>query len=79
MTSEISKSVEKQGGIQLYAYNLMCWLLRTSTLHYGLLSFETKTLWNSINAYSSVYFIGHLMLLIIFIAYPMMKPKYKVK
>jgi len=77
ITSPMSRFVEKTGGPYLLIYNMLCWILRTSTLHYGLLAFETKVFWASIAAYRSVYFIGHLLLVVIFVLYPILNPAKK--
>lgn len=50
-----------------YIYFLVCFFVRTSTLHYGMISFELKTLNKSIAAYNALYWIGHVGIVVIYI------------
>jgi len=52
--------------ITLYIYNLLTWIIRTYAVHYGLVGFEVKTLLNYHSTYSSLYYIGHFIPLIIY-------------
>jgi len=50
-----------------YCYSLLCFIVRSFALHYGMISFEVKTLSKTFAVYNSVYWIGHVALLIIFL------------
>ena len=50
-----------------FVYYAICYLLRSFALHYGLASFEMKTLAKSLAVYASVYYIGHLVVVFVFV------------
>jgi len=50
-----------------YTYNVLCFVVRTFALHYGLLAFEMKGFSKSVAVYASVYFIGHIAVVMVYI------------
>jgi hypothetical protein len=50
-----------------WLWNLGCYLARTTALHYGMTSFELKTLGKCLALYSSVYYIGHIIPVVIIV------------
>lgn len=52
---------------------VVAWIIRNIVLSYGLLSFVFKT-WNtSLTAYSSLYFLNHIFVVALLLAYPIIK------
>jgi len=69
ITEPINKFLEAHSEMVIlrYLYFLICWTLRTYALHYGLLSFEMKSWAKSIALYSSLYWLGHLAVIFVYL------------
>jgi len=68
--SSISKHPVKR-----LAYNTICFFVRTSTVHYALVSFELKKWSLSWEVYKSVFFVGHLSVFLVYVVYAASKSR----
>jgi len=63
LTDPVNKLIEAhpEMGVLKWFWNVGCYLLRSMALHYGMASFEVKTLQRSLAIYQSVYYIPHIL------------------
>jgi lysophospholipid acyltransferase 5 len=73
----LNNAIERSNVLIRYVYYAICWIIRTFALHYGLISFEVKSWKASLAAYGALYYIGHIAVLLVFIAHMLFAPKRK--
>jgi hypothetical protein len=61
--------------VKRLVYNTICFFVRTSTVHYALVSFELKKWSLSWEVYKSVFFVGHLSVFLAYFAYEASKSR----
>jgi len=59
----------------LYPYNALCWILRTTALHYGLIAFEMKSWKASMAVYASLYYVGQIVVVTAWLMGTLFGPK----
>jgi len=68
ITDPLTKMLDKGEMAPLrYTFYAICYATRSFAIHYGLTSFEMKSWSRSIDVYLSLYFIGHLAIVTVFL------------
>jgi len=75
LLSPISKFTQNNPSSPItYVASLLCWVARTSTLHYGLMAFIAKTWSVSMDLYRATFWIGHIAPIAVMLLDPILSP-----